>query len=255
MALSARGRAAEIRHALVDLLLRELRARLLDQRRVMPAARGVIEHREGARDVAGCGGALRLVEHRVLALRADLRDQERHARVIGADGVRLLRERLRVIQVALRSAASASDTSRRSSARGHSRRADRARCGAAPHGTDPRRWRPAAPESPARVRDRRARADPRGSHRPRWEQLSARPAPVRAVVGEHARRPTQAVRRGRRARGEQPPFRAARGAGEHAGAPRAAVPLARVGATPPRQTAARAARRPVCAGNDEPNRP
>ena len=90
-----------LRHALVDLLLRELLARLLDDGRLTPAARGVLERREGAGDVAGGGGVVRLVEHQAFALRADLRQEERHARVLGADGVRRVRELLRILQVSL----------------------------------------------------------------------------------------------------------------------------------------------------------
>ena len=67
----------------------------------MPAARGIVEHRQCARDVAGCGGALGLVEHGALALGADLADQERHTRVLRADGARLLGELLCAVQVML----------------------------------------------------------------------------------------------------------------------------------------------------------
>ena len=64
----------EVADARIDLLLRQLLARLVDQRRaVLAAAAGIIEHGQRGGDIAAGGGALRLGQYQPLALGADLR--------------------------------------------------------------------------------------------------------------------------------------------------------------------------------------
>src|SRR4029077_17242481 len=87
--------------ARVELLLRELLTRLLDQRRAMLTAGGILERGERSGHIASGCGPLCLAEHRALALRADLRGEKRDTCVIGVDGARLVGELLGGVEVLL----------------------------------------------------------------------------------------------------------------------------------------------------------
>ena len=96
-----RARARRVRDPRFGLLLRQLRARLVDQRRAIAATRGVIQHRERCTHVAPGGRALRPAEHQPFALRPDLRGQECYAHVVRIDGTGLVGELLGGIQMVL----------------------------------------------------------------------------------------------------------------------------------------------------------
>ena len=100
-ASASRARARRVRDPRFGLLLRQLRARLVDQRRAIAATRGVIQHRERCTHVTPGGGALRPAEHQPFALRPDLRGQECHAHVARIDGTGLVGELLGGIQMVL----------------------------------------------------------------------------------------------------------------------------------------------------------